>query len=188
MRVLNAISSIRNLGFLWVGFFVEDWLAFGDGRYWSYIEAKDLNGVKEDVTKDFVRYLSNLEVGLTQREFADRTSVTVNSTFLKIRQSSQYKDPFEVISNNFSDAETFRISLGSKQGYQLVKNLDFGIISFQETTDLNLQADKNIYFAPMDLVKIENLRPTVLGLIVFILTISLIAIYFFTKKRYISQL
>lgn len=149
--------------------FVDDILSFTDNRSWSRLEAIDLNGKKEDVTKDFLRNVSTLTINVSENSFLSKyVNVRVDSVFLKSRVS-MYDSPIEVIANDFKDRQSLVFSLGQKREYQIVKSLNLYLIYFEEREDLDLSNDKQIIIRPETLIKLKNFRVGVLGalLIVF---------------------
>jgi hypothetical protein len=168
--------------------FVNDTLAFGDGKYWSRIEAQDSFGNTEDVTNEYLRNTSVLTVKTSGNEFlAKRIRIVVESVFLKTRDPELYNQPFEVITQAFDQNNTFQVKLGPKKEYQITASLDLFVINFKSTQALDLTTNRTIELDGEKMVSMNNLEINYVGVFCLILIVSAIAIVYKLGKRLSKQ-
>lgn len=154
--------------------FVNDTLAFGDGKYWSRIEAQDSFGNTEDVTDKYLRNTSVLTVKTSGNEFlAKRIRITVESVFLKTRYPGLYNQPLEVITQAFDQNNTFQVKLGPKKEYQITSSLDLFVINFKSTQALDLTTNRTIELYGEKMVSMNNLEINYVGVFCLILAIAI---------------
>lgn len=162
----------------------NDSYAFSIGRQWSYVIATDLNGNTEDVTNEYVLNTSVLAVNTPDTTFlSKRSSVIINSMVL-VTDTGMYTNPQELIAHDVSDTNNFTIILGEHEKYQLIKRVNLYLIFFEEKESLDLRTDKTILLIPSEIIKLENVKPTVFGAILLGVAelVVVIKLFCLTKK------
>lgn len=172
--------------------FIDDPYKFGEERFWSYVQSIDQNGAITDLTSEFIKNRSTLSIKQeSPSPFMSTTSISVYSTFLMKHQPNIYKQHNEVLTQLTTDSNLFTIELGAKPDYEITKRVSYYIVSFEQTTPLDLTKNQDLNFNPSEILKLENITLTEFGLIIIALTIIIGEIFFFyqfhKKKKTTSQ-
>lgn len=148
---------------------------FAGGRNWSRIEARYLNGSVEDITH---RYLNTTTLSI--RAENNGGHVAVYSTALLSSGSARYNKPSLVRTQKLESP--LALQLGHLPTYEVKYEKSYGPISFR-TEYTNITLPNSIIILQNDFVRLHNLQPNMLSLLMLILLLVASAFIIMSRKH-----